>query len=33
MRKKNEPLLWKKLNEAADKFFAEEKKLLNDELA
>ena len=31
--KKNEPLLWKKLNEAADKFFVEEKAAANDELA
>jgi len=31
--KKNEPLLWKKLNEAADKFFVEEKAKVNDELA
>jgi len=31
--KKNEPLLWKKLNEAADKFFAEEKSLAKNELA
>ena len=33
MWKKNEPLLWKKLNEAADKFFVEEKAAANDELA
>ena len=31
--KKNEPLLWKKLNEAADKFFTEEKTLVKSELA
>ena len=30
--KKNESLLWKRLNEAADKFFAEEKALANSEL-
>ena len=31
--KKNEPQLWKKLNEAADKFFVEKKAAENDELS
>jgi len=31
--KKNEPLLWKKLNKEADRFFQAEKSLVNDELA
>jgi len=31
--KKNEPLLWKKLNREADRFFEAEKSLVNDELA
>jgi hypothetical protein len=30
--KKNEPILWKKLNEAADRFFEADKALVNDEL-
>ena len=30
--KKNESLLWKKLNESADRFFEAEKSLANDEL-
>ena len=29
--KKNEPILWKKLNEAADRFFEADKALVNDE--
>jgi len=30
--KKNEPILWKRLNEAADRFFEADKALVNDEL-
>ncbi len=30
--KKNEPILWKKLNEAADRFYEADKALINDEL-
>ena len=30
--KKNEPILWKKLNEAADRFFEADKAILNNEL-
>jgi hypothetical protein len=30
--KKNEPILWKKLNEAADRFFEADKALVNEEL-